>query len=148
MPPPHVPLLQPALRQCGGLPRPHARQVALQAQPGEGNPTPNPNPNPDPDPNPNPNPNPNPSPNPNQEGSALELCEFYSFASYHPHPARRGAGGAPADDDRLVGSVVAGMLPNGQRLGHRSLRQFYRQSKSFKRLYSHTAGPGRIGMRR
>ena len=35
-----------------------------------------------------------------REGSALELCEFYSFANYHPHPARRGA---PADDDRLVG---------------------------------------------
>ena len=83
-----------------------------------------------------------------REGSALELCEFYSFASYHPHPALRGAGGAPPDDDRLVGTVVAGMLPNGQRLGHRSLRQFYRQSKSFKRLYSHTAGTGRIGMRR
>jgi hypothetical protein len=78
------------------------------------------------------------------EGAALELSEFYSFAGRLAGGARRGA---PSDDDGLVGTVVAGMLPNGQRLGHRSLRQFYRQSRSFTRLYSHT-GTGRIGMRK
>ena len=83
------------------------------------------------------------------DAAALELSEFYAFLGRPARPAgraRRGAA-APSDDDGLVGTVVAGMLPSGQRLGHRSLRQFYRQSKSFTRLYSHT-GTGRIGMQK
>ena len=52
------------------------------------------------------------------------------------------------DDDPLVGRVVAGMLPNGRRLGHRADAVYYKQSSSFTRLYSQTSVPSRLGMRK